>query len=112
MITMEKGLIFAITVSILLTLSLPTSGPAGQHNKGITPYGDFCERVSHYGMHKRMLSNEEVKEALTHYFGEKGLKFELVENSGRFVKAIIKDSNKVVDTIILDRHTGRIRSVN
>ncbi len=109
---MRKGPALAAALSMLLILSLPISSPAGQHHKSVTPYGDFCNRVSHYGMHKRPLNNKEVKKALTHYYSEKGLKFELVSKKGRFVKAVIKDSHKAVDTIIFDRHTGRIRSVN
>jgi hypothetical protein len=62
-------------------------------------------------MHKQMLTSREAEQALEHYFGKKGLDFEILNNRGRFIKAIIKDNDTVVDTIIFDRHSGRIRSI-
>ena len=104
-----------IAIISVLALSLLLGGTAGasaeRSNKHITPYGDFCRQTSHYGMHKKMLSNQEAEQALRHYFGEKGLDFEIIHNRHRFIKAVIKDNNKIVDTIIFDRHTGRIRSI-
>jgi hypothetical protein len=104
-----------IGIILTLTLSLILAGAAGasaeRSNKHITPYGDFCKQTSHYGMHKQMLSNQEAGQALEHYFGKKGLDFEILNNRGRFIKAVIKDNGKVVDTIIFDRYSGRIRSI-
>ncbi len=109
---MKKGTALAAILLILLTLSIPASAQAGQKHKSITPYGDFCDRVSHYGMQKHMLNDKGVKDALSHYYGKKGFDFTIVNSKGRFVKATIKKRHKVVDTIIFDRHTGRIRSIN
>jgi hypothetical protein len=39
------------------------------------------------------------------------LDFEIVNSKGRFIKALIKDGEKIVDTSIFDRHSGRIRPV-
>ncbi len=104
-------------IGIILTLALSlifaeTDGESAERsNKHITPYGDFCKQASHYGMHKQMLSNQEAEQALEHYFGKNGLDFEILNNRGRFIKAVIKNNGKVVDTIIFDRHSGRIRSI-
>ena len=82
------------------------------HGENITPYGAYCNRISQYGMHHGMLTNDQIKEALNHYYGEKQLDYEIIDWQGRFVKALIKDGGTVVDTIIIDRHSGRIRSIN
>ncbi len=108
--SIKKTLISAIALAVLLTS--PVIASAGHKNKHVTPYGDFCDRVSNYGMHKHMLDIKEVRESLTHYFGDKGLNYEIIKDKGRFMKVVIKDNNNVVDTIIFDRHTGRIRSIN
>ena len=84
---------------------------AGHENSKVTPYGDYCSRISHYGMHKSIIDMKHAEEALKHYYGEKGLDVEVVSREGRFIKAIVKDEHAVVDTIIFDRNTGRLRSV-
>jgi hypothetical protein len=109
---MKKELTLILALSLSLVLLAPTHVSAKHDKKNVTPYGDFCDRVSHYGIHKHNLSDKDVREALKHYFGEKGLNFEIVISRGRFVKAIIKDKNDIIDTIIFDRNTGRIRSVH
>ena len=106
---MRKELTLITAFLLALILSAPVFASAGHNNK--QPYGDFCNRVSHYGMHKHMLGIKDVRKSLNHYFGKKGLDFEIVKDKGRFIKAVIKDNKNVVDTIIFDRHTGRIRSV-
>jgi hypothetical protein len=108
---MRKEILLILTLLLILILSFTVGVSAEHRNKKITPYGDFCNRVSHYGTHKHMLSNNQIKESLKHYFGAKGLDFEIIHAEGRFVKAIIKDKDTIVDTIILDRQSGRIRSI-
>jgi hypothetical protein len=101
-----------LILTLILSLLLGAFIASAKHNKKhTTPYGDYCSRVSHYGMHHGMLNNNQVEEALKHYYGEKGLGVEIVSWKGRFIKALIKDQDSVVDTIIFDRHTGRIRSI-
>jgi hypothetical protein len=101
-----------LILTLILSLLLGAFIASAKHNKKhTTPYGDYCSRVSHYGMHHKALSDKQVHEALKHYYSEKDLSFEIINSRGRFVKAFIKDGNKTVDTIIFDRHTGRIRSV-
>lgn len=102
-----------MTVIFLLTLSvagLSATNASDRSNK-VTPYGDFCNNVSHYGMHKSVIDMKHAKGALQHYYGEKGLDVEIVSKQGRFLKAKIKDGNEIVDIIIFDRHSGRVRSI-
>ena len=61
-------------------------------------------------MHHKALSDKQVRQALKHYYGEKDLDFAIINSKGRFIKAFIKDGDETVDTIIFDRHSGRLRS--
>lgn len=58
-----------------------------------------------------MLSPAQTKQALEDYYSQKGLSIKIDRIRGRFIKAQILDGSKVVDIIIFDRKTGRIRSI-
>jgi hypothetical protein len=104
-----RSLLFIILITFLTLL--PTTVVAWQREKMITPYGDFCRRCSKYGVCPRMLSIEESVKALEEYYGKKNLKAIIKSAKGRFVMAEILDNGRVVDRIIFDRKTGRIRSI-
>jgi len=77
----------------------------------VTPYGDFCQHCAKYGSCKTIMTHEDAEKAMIEYYHEKGLNVEL-ENSGeRFIRARIKEENSVIDIIIFDRRTGRVRSI-
>jgi hypothetical protein len=97
-------------VSVLLIIPL-SEAAAGSHEKPVTPYGDFCKRCSEYGNCKTTMNHEDAKKALIEYYHDKGLGVELEKKRGRFIRAKIRDKNKVVDVIIFDRRSGRIRSI-
>lgn len=111
MINMKKviALIMILTLSFFLAGAYGASG--ADKKKYITLYGDFCSRTSHYGMHHGILNNKQVEKALKHYFSDKDLDVEIVNLTGRFIKALVKDNDTVVDIVIFDRRSGRIRSV-
>ncbi len=103
-------------VPTLMILSFLLLVPAGivqavHEGKPITPYGDSCRRCSDYGTCKYTLSHEDAKKAMMDYYHKKGFVVELIMKKGRFIKAKVKDGNKVVDIIIFDRRTGRLRSI-
>lgn len=81
------------------------------NTKAVTPYGDFCTQCSNYGMGKRQVKLKEALEALTHYFKTRGLNVKNVKGRGRFLKAEIYRKDLLVDRILFDRKTGRIRSI-
>jgi len=104
---------YATTLLITAIIVLIAAGTvqAFREGKSITPYGDACPRCSDYGTCKYTLSHEEAKQAMMDYYHKKGFVVELIHKRGRFIKAKVKDSNKVVDVIIFDRRTGRLRSI-
>ncbi len=83
----------------------------GQNGKGVTPYGDFCPRCSNYGVGQHPVSHKVASEALGEYFHAKGLTVKNVHGRGRFLKADIYKDGRLVDRILFDRRTGRIRSI-
>jgi hypothetical protein len=84
---------------------------AGGHERPVTPYGDFCRRCGEYGNCKSVMSHDDAKKALIDYYHHKGLAVELERKRGRFIRAKVRDKNEVVDVIIFDRRSGRIRSI-
>ncbi len=57
------------------------------------------------------MSPEDAGRAMVDYYKSKGLIVEIENIRGRFIKARIKDKRGIVDVIIFDRRTGRIRSI-
>ncbi len=99
-----------MVASIILLITVETV-QAFRTGKTITPYGDACTRCSDYGTCKYTLSHEEAKKAMMDYYHKKGFVVELIHKRGRFIKAKVKDKKNVVDVIIFDRRTGRLRSI-
>jgi hypothetical protein len=108
-ISMKSLAVFLIITSLLLIPFSEVS--ARNHKKPVTPYGDFCKKCSHYGKCKSAMSVEDSRKAMVDYYQKKGLKVEINSVKGRFIKASIKEKNKIVDIIIFDRKSGRIRSI-
>lgn len=107
----KKHLIVSIIISILLLMPFSTVF-AWPEEIPVTPYGDFCPVYnSHYGIHRFILSPEDAEKSMVNYYHKKGLSVEIENIRGRFIKAKIKDKDKVIDVIIFDRQTGRIRSI-
>ena len=86
-------------------------GQRGQRSKGVTPYGDFCSRCNKYGVGQRPVTHKVALEALEEYFTTKNLTVKNVRGSGRFLKADIYKADSLVDRILFDRRTGRVRSI-
>ncbi len=104
---------YIVIVMIMTGLLLaPLSISYSDHiKKNVTPYGDFCRKCTKYGTCKSLMSHDEAKQAMIDYYNKKGFGVEVESKKGRFIRAKIKDRHKVVDVIIFDRRTGRVRSI-
>ncbi|NOX19843.1 MAG: hypothetical protein GXO99_01070 [Nitrospirae bacterium] len=102
--------ITAIIITILL-FGVTVVAFAWPSKRWVTPYGDYCPMASIYGMQKHNISVNEAKHALSQYYSKKGYSIIVVDIKGRFMKINVMDGKRVIDTIIFDRHTGRIRSI-
>jgi len=97
------------TLMAALFLLISVSADAG--GDMVTPYGDYCKKCTTYGTCKAPLPPREAVAALEQYYMDKGYKVGYVRHKGRFIEAEIYDKNKLIDKVLFDRKTGRIRSV-
>lgn len=113
------GLITFLSLSVnLIVVSLTSAEwicpdcPRWQEN---APYGDYCpgSRRGWYGARKKVLTLKEAEIILMEYFSRYGdMKVVNIQERKRFFIAEIRDKNdSIVDIVILDKRTGRIRSI-
>lgn len=97
---------FPVLLAALGLVLLPPVPYAGEK----PPYGD-TERNG-YGERKPVKSLAEAKKALSEFFAKKQYKVGKLEEKEFFFEAEILDKGgKVVDKVIIDKRTGRIRSI-
>jgi hypothetical protein len=108
---MKKNLLLLLVIIPAVQMVLLSDVQGFHEKKPVTPYGDYCPRFSKYGKNKAFHTQKQAEEALEHYYNSKGFAVEIVSPRGRFIKAHVKKKDTVVDIIIFDRHTGRIRSI-
>jgi len=94
-----------------MALSVPAVFALPGDGKPVTPYGDHCATCGKYGICKTQMSSDDAKKAMIEYYDKKGLRVNIVKTGGRFIRAKVMDNDKVVDIIIFDSRTGRIRSI-
>ena len=80
------------------------------------PYGRFCpgRGWGPYGARKVVKTAEEAKQAIERYFAGSGRTIQVTNMEERrwfFVADITDPDGKLVDRLIVDKRTGRIRSV-
>ena len=103
--------IAVLVIILALLLGSLTVVYAWRFGKPVTPYGDYCPHCTQYGSCKTIMSHEDAKKAMLNYYQGKGLDVELENKGGRFIRARIKEADRVIDVIIFDRRTGRVRSI-
>jgi hypothetical protein len=108
---MNKKFIPLVILTLIFFLPAFTEVSASPPDKKITPYGDYCTLHSHYGKSKSFHTYKQAEEALRHYYSKKGLEIQIIGSKERFMKAHVMKEGEVVDTVVFDRHTGRIRSI-
>ena len=79
--------------------------------KGVTPYGVLCPLCGEYGYCKKEVKHEEAVRALEKYYKEKGMTVVVTKKEGRFIEADVYKDKDLVDRVVLDCKTGKIRSI-
>ena len=87
----------------LFLLGLPVSAAVDQPEKG---------HQGSYGEKKEMATAEDARKALKKYFSKKAVVIgEIVEKELYFEAEIRDQKGVVIDKVIVDKRTGRIRSI-
>ena len=87
------------------------SQPKQHEWRGKTPYGDYCPMQGWYGARKPVRTADEAKRILQEYFKNEPVVIGNIKEREWFFEAEIKDkNNKLLDIVIVDKRTGRIRS--
>lgn len=76
-----------------------------------TPYGDYPEWNSAYGICRQNIGEREAEIAIERYFESKGFTVRNMRHKERFIEADIYKDRRLYDKVIFDRKTGRIRSI-
>jgi hypothetical protein len=110
-----------IVSSIVLSLAFAATTPGALLAEGklgnapghtvITPYGDFCTLCSKYGIRQRRVEMREAVAALRFYFRHRGCVIRNIQGTGRFIRLDVYKKRMLVDKVIFDRKTGRLRSI-
>lgn len=81
-------------------------------SEGVTPYGDYCQWCSAYGICKDNIGQQESVTIIEKYFSSKGTTAVIINHKGRFVEVELYNNNtkKPFDKVLFDRKTGRFRS--
>jgi len=103
---------FFISLLVAFGLALFPS-PAGSQEKAM-PYGTFkvAAEEKGYGAKKPVSTLKEARAALEDFYRGKDVTVGEIEGKDLFFEAEILDKKgKVVDKVIIDKRTGRIRSI-
>jgi len=105
---MRKAVLFSLFMTMLYFCSLPFAGA-----EDASPYGGYKKGTAEtgYGEKRPVTTIEEARKALTEYFAKKDVKIGEIGEQELFFEAEIRDkANNLVDKVIVDKRTGRIRS--
>jgi hypothetical protein len=116
---MQKRFPILLILIITFLCALPLTSSAQPRRHGMyegTPYGQFCPgmRGDPYGVRKPVRTADEAKQVLEEYFEGSGQKVRLgnIEERRWFFIIEVKDSEgSLIDKTIVDKRTGRIRSI-
>ncbi len=79
----------------------------------VRPYGDYCPKEhGRYGATRAVESEAEALAILSHYYRGRDITVAKLEKRRIFFRAeIINSEGSLIDVVIIDRRTGRIRSI-
>ena len=106
--SMRKAILLSLFMTMLYFCSLTFAGA-----EDASPYGGYKKGTAEtgYGEKRPVTTIEEARKALTEYFAKKDVKIGEIREQELFFEAEIRDkSNNLVDKVIIDKRTGRIRS--
>lgn len=110
---MEKNAVFSgvMALGLLCFLMLPVA-PYLPHASAAEPYSYGGSKGGKYGEKREIGSREEAESLLKDQYSKQDVRIGTITEKERYFEAEILDSRgAVVDTVIIDKRTGRIRSI-
>ena len=110
---MGRKIIVCICLAVSLFGSLSVSSllpmaDAGDRRDGFYPYGEFRRG---YGEKRAVANSQEARRMLKDYFARRDVRIGDIRERELFFEADIRDRRgALVDKVIIDKRTGRIRS--
>ncbi len=110
-----KKLVLITAFLALASLAVPDDVLAMMHGQGrhMRPYGGYCKgpRWGWYGAGRQVKTVEEVKELVTDFLGDTDLTTGGIQERETYFEVQIKDEGgEIIDLLIVDKRTCRIRS--
>ena len=110
-----KKLVLITAFLALASLSLPSDVFAMMHGQGrhMGPYGGYCKgpRWGWYGAGRRVKTEQEVRELVAEFLVETEFTPGVIRDEVTYFEVEVKDKDdEVVDLLIVDKKTCRIRS--
>lgn len=105
---MRNMILLSFFVAAVYTFSIPLV-----HAKDASPNDAYKEYAADtgYGEKRPVTTIEEAKKVLSAYFAKKDVRIGEIREQELFFEAEIRDNNNnLVDKVIIDKRTGRIRS--
>ncbi|MCL4491078.1 MAG: hypothetical protein M1510_04105 [Nitrospirae bacterium] len=105
---------FILVIFFATLIALPAPYARAMDGWMSVPLGDYCEGPwwGWYGARKPVRGPKEARRMLEEYFKDKDVVVGAIKEMNRFYEAEIKDkSGNVIDRVIIDKRTGRIRSI-
>ncbi len=99
-------------ILIFNILLIAMSGLAQAGEEEITPFGATCPACAAYGYCQKPLTYPQAVKNLQDYYAQKQLHVTVAKSSGRFLQAEIYRNGKMIEKVILDRRTGRIKTIH
>ena len=100
-----------LIISMLLVSVGISGGPGTGFCADRSPYGGYTGSEG-YGEKRPVYTVEDAYSRLKNYFGGKSVTIGEIKEKELFFEAEILDNqNRVVDKVIIDKRTGRIRSI-
>ncbi|MEW6117666.1 MAG: PepSY domain-containing protein [Nitrospirota bacterium] len=109
-----KRAVLLILILSLVAITLPDSSAYAMNGWMGVPHGDYCDGPGWgwYGARRAVTTPQQAKKILKEYFKGEDVAVGVIRERGHFFEADIKDKKgTVVDRVIIDKRTGRIRSI-
>lgn len=101
-------------IEVFTTPSLSFGQPVHHEQRGRNPHGSYCSGPGWgwYGAKKAVKTSDDARKLLEEYFKSENVTIGDIKERRFFYEAEIKDKDdKVIDKVIVDKRTGRIRSI-